>query len=99
MKSKTDFRHVWLLIFLCFLFPFGLLETELAVIHKLAHGGIGIGGDLYQVKLSLLGDCQSFLGGLDTELLAVVAYKAYLGVADLFVDLMTLSANYKTPPK
>ena len=48
------------LVLLGFLFPLGLLETVLAVVHELADGGDGVGGDLHQVQVGVAGHCQGF---------------------------------------
>jgi hypothetical protein len=39
------------------------------------------------------------LCGLDAKLLTGLADQADLSIAELFVDLLTLNANTKTPPK
>ncbi|CFO05466.1 Uncharacterised protein [Bordetella pertussis] len=67
---------------LAFLF----LVLELTVIHQAANRGIGIGRDLDQVHVALLGKTER-IGNLDdAQLFSVQAYQTHLGDADFTVD-------------
>ena len=91
-----DLHHA--LIFAGFLLALGLLEPVLAVVHELAHGGHGVGGDFNQIQIALLGQAQSFLGGHDAQLFAGFRDQADLLVPDFFVGLMTCVSDGKAPP-
>ena len=89
-----------MLILLGFLLALGLLKTELAVVHDLAHRGDSLGGDLHQIQTGLFGDLNGLSGGHNAQLLTVRTDQADFLIADFFIDLMILrlSANTETPP-
>lgn len=87
-----------LLILPRFLFPLGLLEAVLAVIHNLADGRICLRRDLNQVKTFVVSNLLRVTGRLDAELGTVGIDQANLGISDLFVELKFLCADGKTPP-
>ena len=91
-----DLHHVLVLAGL--LLTLALLEPVLSVVHQLAHGGIGLGGDLDQVQPLLVGDAQGLLRGHDTHLFAAGANKPQFLVADLLIQLMHYTANTEAPP-
>ena len=76
------------LVLLCFLFLFGLLETELTVVHDSADGRIGAGSYLDQIQILFNCYFEGFCCGHDAELLSFTADQAYFLVNDLLVDLM-----------
>ena len=82
-----------MLVFSCFLFALILLKAIFAVVHDLAHGRGGLGSDLNEVKIALVGYTLSVGGGHDAELGSVGTYNTQFPVADLFVDLMFLLAD------
>ena len=76
------------LIFLCFLFPFELVEAELSVVHDLADGRNGVGRDLDEVKLLFLCHRHRLFDGKNAEHGSVGADQADLLILDFFVELM-----------
>ena len=78
-----------------FLRALGLLEPVLAVVHELAHGGDGIGGDLDQIQAPLLSQAQGLLGGHAAQLFAGLGDQQDLFIADLFIGLMTCVSDGK----
>jgi hypothetical protein len=91
-----DFDNV--LILLRFFLTLGLLELELAVVHELANGRDGVGGDLDQVQTDLVGAVLRLGSGHDAKLLTGVADQSNFAVADLFIDLMTCGGYTEAPP-
>ncbi len=83
------------LILLSFLFLFPLFETELAIVHYLAHGRDGARSDFNQIKVVLFGDFQRFFGRHNSELLAFYAYNAHFLICNLLVDLMNSVCDMK----
>ena len=73
------------------LFPLGLLEAVLAVVHDLADRGLGAGGDFHQVEVLFIGDVQSRRGGHDAQLGAVIPDEADFLITDLLIDLIPLA--------
>ena len=92
-----DLHHV--LVFPGLLLPLGLLEAELPVVHELAHGRGGVGGDLHQVQALLVGQALALRRGHDAQLAAVGADETDLPVADLLIDLMGRVSYGKAPPE
>ena len=88
-----------MLVLAGFLLALALLETELAVIHELANGRIGLRRDLYQIETLFIGDPERLCGGHDAKLLTGGADQTDLAVADLFIELMHIAANTEAPPK
>ena len=86
-----DFHHA--LVLSGFLFPLGLLETELAVIDDLAHRRLCLGRDLHQIQIAGIGFFQRLTGGHNAQLGAIGIDNADFFIADLFVDLQFLVAN------
>ena len=76
-----------------FLFPFGLLETELAVIDDLANRGLGLRGDFHQVQVTGIGHFQRLANRHNPQLGAVGINNANFFIADFFVNLQFLVAN------
>lgn len=70
-----------------------LLILELAVIHDLANGRIGIGSDLDKVKTFFLGNTKSFASVQNAQLFTVVVNNPYLRNSDPFV-----ASNAVIPP-
>ena len=91
-----DFHNA--LIFLGFLLFFSLLKAELAIVHDLADGGIGLGGDVHQVESLFFGGIQRLLKGHDPQLLALAVDQPDFLFPDFLVDLMFHDANVKAPP-
>lgn len=88
-----------LLILTGFLLAFCLFKAILAVIHDLAHGWIGLGGDLYKIKPFFIGDLLSVASRLNSQLGPVGINKSNLSISNFFVELKFLCADGKTPPK
>ena len=68
---------------------FGLLRRfvlELAVIHDLGHGGLGLGSHLNEIEIGLLRHSQGNLDCHDPHLFATGANQAYFGYADSVVS-------------
>jgi hypothetical protein len=86
------------LILAGFLLALALLETELAVVHELANGRIGLRRDLHKIKTLFVGDRERLCGGHDAELLTRSADQANLAVTDILVELMCIAANTEAPP-
>ena len=83
-------------------FFFLQLEPVLAVVHDLADGRVGRGGDLDQIHLLFAGHGQRLAGGHDTQLFAGGADHSDLFVANALIEFklfLFLAANRKTPPK
>ena len=76
------------LIFPGFLFFLELVEAEFAVVHDLADRRNGIGRDLDQVKLLLLGHFQGSLGRDDSDHRAVGSDEADFLIPNVFIELM-----------
>ena len=56
LRSETDFLHFnFHLLGLEFLLALFLLVEELAVVNQSTNGGLGVGADLYEVNILLLG--------------------------------------------
>ena len=77
LKSPTSIRrHTHFLdldnalILSGFLLALALLKAELAVVHKPAHGRVGLRRDLDEVKPLLIGDVLCLRGGHNAKLLA-----------------------------
>ena len=87
-----------LLIFSGFFLFFGFLKSVLAVVHDLADGRFGGGGDLDKVKILALRYLERLRGGHDAKLLAVVGNNSYLLITDLLIDLLFFAADVKAPP-
>src|SRR5690606_6830908 len=68
-----------------FLELLGLFVLELAVVHDLDHGGLGVGRHLDQIQIGLLRETQSVLDADDTDLFSTRAHEADLGDADAVV--------------
>src|SRR5699024_10675884 len=81
------------------LFPLGLLELELAIVHELAHRGNGVGRDFDQIQAGLVGVALGLGSGHHTQLVAVGANQADLTVTDLLIDLMGWVSYGKAPPE
>lgn len=86
------------LILLGFLFPLGLLEAVLAVVHHFADRRGRLGGNFDQVKTGLCGNGQSVTRGHDPKLLTIGGNQANLFVPNILIDLMRHVANTETPP-
>jgi len=86
-----DLHHV--LVLSGFLLALALLETELSVVHQLAHRGIRLGRDLDQIQTLLISDLQSLSGSHDAQLLALGADQSHLFVANVLIQFMHLLAN------
>ena len=84
--NLLDFNNV--LIFLCFLFLFELVEAEFTVVHDLTDRGNGIGRDLDEVKLLLFSHCQRFLGGKNAEHCTVSTDQTDFLIPNIFIELM-----------
>ena len=80
------------------LFTLGLLEPILAVIHDLAHGGDGIGGDLDQIQIMFLSHAQGLLRRHNAQLLTGFRNQTDFLIPDLFIGLMTCVSDGKAPP-
>ena len=94
LGGQTDFLDIHnLLVLAGFLFLFGLFKAELAVVHDAAHGGLCLGGDLYQVQTPLDGGIHGLLQGNDAQLGTVAVDQSNFLITNLFVDLMLQSAN------
>ncbi|GAB7302756.1 hypothetical protein MAFF212519_06070 [Clavibacter michiganensis] len=61
------------------------LVLELAVVHDLRHGGLGIGRDLDEVEVGFLREPECDVDGYDADLLACWANEANLGNSDSIV--------------
>ena len=70
------------------LLPLLLVEAELGVVHDLAHGGNGIGRDLYKIQPLLFRHGIGLGSGHDPQLSAVGADQADLFVPDFLIELM-----------
>lgn len=77
------------LVFLCLLVPLGLLEAILAVIHELADGGDGVGGNLHQVQVGFAGLGHGLGQGHNPKLLPLGGDQAHFLVVNFLVDLMS----------
>lgn len=86
------------LILLGFLFPLGLLEAVLTVVHHLADRRGRFWGNFNQVKTCLCGNGQSVTRGHDPELLTIGGNQADFFIPDILIDLMRHVANTETPP-
>ena len=82
-----------------FLFFFGLLKAELAVVHDAADGRFGLGGDFYKIKTLFSGDALCFCNGNNAELAAVFVDEPDFLITNFFVDLMVLFADMEHLPK
>ena len=84
----------------CAFFSFTLKSPtsmpELSVVHKLAHRGIGLGGNFHQIHALLIGDAQRLVCGHNPQLLAAAADQAQLLVADVLIQLMCCNANNRS---
>ena len=81
------------LILAGFLFLFGLLKAEFAVVHDLAHGRLCLRRDQNKVHLPLFSDAERLLAGHNAELLAFFTDQANFRFADLFVEQMILGSD------
>ena len=81
------------LILTGFLFLFGLLKAEFAVVHDFAHGRLCLRRDQDKVHLPLFSDAERLLAGHDTELFAFLTDQANFRFADLFVEQMILGSD------
>lgn len=54
-----------------FLFPFGLLEAILTVVHYLANGRNGVGRNVDKIEIFCVGRIDRLIDGQDSELRAV----------------------------
>ena len=92
-----------LLLLLGFLLSLLLLEAELTVVHDLAHGGCGLGGDHDQIQLFLIRELEGFLGAHDSEGLSVCGDDPDLLEVDLLVQeclgFFSIRGDRYTPPK
>ena len=85
--SKLDlFDLNNLLLFTRFAFPLLLFIFELAEIHDLAHGRVGIWRDLNQVQPGLIGHLHGTHWRDNADVSAISANQADFGGVDLFVD-------------
>src|SRR5712691_85782 len=62
-----------------------LLVFEAAVVQQLAHGGIGGGGNLYEIEIATLGEVQGVFNAQDAKLCTVVVDQAHFADLDLVV--------------
>lgn len=90
-----DFHHM--LVFAGLFFPLGLLKAIFSIVHQLADGRDGIGGDLDQIQALLVSHVQRFLGGHDAQLFPFSRNQPDLLVTDVFIDLMTCVTDKKAP--
>ncbi|MPM83190.1 hypothetical protein SDC9_130253 [bioreactor metagenome] len=79
---KLDYFLIFALLF----FTLALFEFVLAIIHDLAHGRCGIGGDLHQVQACLVRHVHSHIQRNDALLVPFRIDQAHFLVADLLVD-------------
>ncbi len=81
---------------LCF-FGFSLflrqLVQELAIVHHLAHGGLGRGRDFDQIKFTFAGQAKRFLNGHDSNMLTFGADQPDFADTNAFIDAMISGAN------
>jgi len=87
------------LILTGFLFPLGLLETELTVVHNLADGGNCLRRNLHKIKAAVVSNLLCVTCGLNPQLRSVGINESYLCIANFFVQLKFFCADGKTPPK
>ena len=73
--------------------PLALLKPELPIVHQLADRGFGLGRDLDQVQILLLGDAQGLCGRHNAKLLTRGANQPDLLVADILIQFMHLLTN------
>ena len=78
-------EHQLLLTLASLALALGLLVLEAAVIQDLANGGIGGGGDLYEVEIAALGEIQGLFNAQDAKLRTMVVDQAHLADLDLVV--------------
>jgi hypothetical protein len=76
-----------------FAFFLGQLVKKLAIVHDLAHGGLGRGRDLDQVKFAFAGQPDSVLNRNDAYVLTIRADQPDFLDTDAFIDAMISSAN------
>ena len=72
----------------------GLLVLELAVVHDLAHGRLGVGRDLHQVKVLVIGDALRITCVEQTELRSIDADKTNARGTNLIVDAGVIRLSY-----
>ena len=79
------------------LFGFSLflrqLVQELAIVHDLAHGGLGRGRDFDKVKFTFAGEAESFLNRHNADVLSIGADQPDFTDTDAFVNAMVSGAN------
>jgi len=90
-----DFNDLLRLFGLALLFR--QLVQKLAIVHDLAHGGLGRGRDLDEVKFVFASDAESFLNGYYTDVLTLGADQPDFTDSDAFVDTMVFGANTLLP--
>ena len=67
-----------------------LLIQELLIVGDTAHRGIGLGRNLEQVELHLVGQLDSLANREHDGIFDIVAYDAYLRCSDLVIDAMRI---------
>ena len=72
---------------------FRQLVQELAIVHHLAHGGLGRGRDFDKVKFTFASEAESFLDGHNADVLSIGADQPDFTDTDAFVDAMVSGAN------
>ena len=108
--ARTDFDFFDFddfLVLTSFGFTLLLLVFELTVVHDLADGRRGGGGNFHQIKPGFFSHCQCAIGRNDADVLAVGADQADVRAANAFVDpgagfargrSVVRSASYGTVP-
>ena len=92
VQTETDFLDFHdVLIFPGFLFPFGLFEPILAVIHDPADRRRGRRSDFHQVEIFFVGKPLGVPGRHNPQLFAAVPDDADLAVTNLLVNLHLLT--------
>ena len=78
-----------MLILAGFLLLLALLKAELSVVHELADGGDGVGGNLHQVQVGFAGLGHGLGQGHNPKLLPLGGDQAHFLVVNFLVDLMS----------
>ena len=76
-----------------FAFLLGQLVKKLAIVHDLAHGGLGRGRDFDQIKFTFTSQAKRFLNGHDADMLTIGADQPDFADTNAFVDTMISGAN------
>ncbi len=95
LRSELHFLNLDLgLVLTSLLGLHGLLVLELAVVHDLAHGRLGVGRDLHQVKVLVVGDALRITSVEQTQLRSIDADETDTRGADLIVDAGVIRLSY-----